>query len=451
MDEVRKKKRKWFKLFLPKTLFGRSLLILITPVFLIQIISTYVFFDRHWDKMAGRLSYAVAGEIAMIGEWIEAAQTQEMVQTATALAGNRLDLIVSYKQGERIEEQTGPQKDRWAGYIAQTFFQELALQTQKPFTVDVDFQEKWVEVRLQLEKGVLHVSLPQRRLFTSTTYIFLLWVYGSSALLLLISVLFMRNQIRPIRKLSIAAERFGKGRDVENFKIEGAREVRQAGQAFVDMRTRIQRQIQQRTTMLAGVSHDLRTPLTRMRLQLALMGDSPDIEALKSDILEMEKMIEGYLNFVRGDGNEQPSITDMIPLIEGVIESARRQGCDIRLEKGGLDNLAMTVRPLSLRRCLLNIIGNAAKYGKNVWVTLERPERKTLLITVEDNGPGIPENQYEDVFKPFYRVDASRNVDTGGVGLGLPIAMDIVHAHGGTIWLDKSPQGGLSVKILLPQ
>lgn len=451
MDGGETKKRKWFKTVLPKTLLGRSLLILITPVFLIQVISTYVFFDRHWYKMASRLSYAVAGEVVLIANLIEGNPDPAAAESLAALAGDRLDLIVSYRPDEKVEGPSIRPEGRWANYIADSFTEELRQQTQNPFTVDVDFQEKWVEVRLQLKEGVLHVSLPQRRLFTSTTYIFLLWVYGSSAVLLLISVLFMRNQIRPIRKLAIAAERFGKGRDVENFKIEGAKEVRQAGQAFMDMRTRIQRQIQQRTTMLAGVSHDLRTPLTRMRLQLALLGDSPDIDALKGDIDEMEKMIEGYLNFVRGDGNEQPLVTDMIPLIEGVIVSAKRQGCDIAFAHDGQDGLSMTLRPLAMRRCLMNVIGNAAKYATKVWISVEKPEKRIVLITVEDNGPGIPEDQYEEVFKPFYRVDASRNVDTGGVGLGLPIAMDVVHAHGGTIWLERSKHGGLAVKIRLPQ
>lgn len=451
MDGGKTKKRKWFKTVLPKTLLGRSLLILITPVFLIQVISTYVFFDRHWYKMASRLSYAVAGEVVLIANLIEGNPDPAAAESLATLAGDRLDLIVSYRPGEKVEGPSIRPEGRWANYIADSFTEELRQQTQNPFTVDVDFQEKWVEVRLQLKEGVLHVSLPQRRLFTSTTYIFLLWVYGSSAVLLLISVLFMRNQIRPIRKLAIAAERFGKGRDVENFKIEGAKEVRQAGQAFMDMRTRIQRQIQQRTTMLAGVSHDLRTPLTRMRLQLALLGDSPDIDALKGDIDEMEKMIEGYLNFVRGDGNEHPLVTDMIPLIEGVIVSAKRQGCDIAFAHDGQDGLSMTLRPLAMRRCLMNVIGNAAKYATKVWISVEKPEKRIVLITVEDNGPGIPEDQYEEVFKPFYRVDASRNVDTGGVGLGLPIAMDVVHAHGGTIWLERSKHGGLAVKIRLPQ
>ncbi|MCB1839393.1 MAG: HAMP domain-containing protein [Alphaproteobacteria bacterium] len=444
-------KKSWIKSFLPKTLLGRSLVIIITPIFLIQVISTFMFFDRHWNKMAIRLSYAVAGELVMIATLIERNPDPEYIQSLTDLAGDRLGLIISYEPGGVLDKTPDTQEpSRWAKYMSRTFTNELVQQTSRPFTVDVDFEEKWVEVRLQLDQGLLKASLPQRRLFTSTTYIFLLWVYGSSAILLLISVLFMRNQIRPIRKLAIAAERFGKGRHVENFKVEGAREVRQAGQAFLDMRTRIQRQIQQRTAMLAGVSHDLRTPLTRMKLQLALLGDSPDIEALKGDIDEMEKMIEGYLNFVRGEGNETPVSAKLLPLIDSVIVAGKRHGNNIHLQAKELEDLTVTLRPLAMKRCLTNLISNASKYSHEVWVTVEQDEPSTVSITIEDNGPGIPEDQYEEVFKPFFRVDMSRNTETGGVGLGLPIAQDIVHAHGGMIALDRSGYGGLAVKIKLP-
>ncbi len=443
--------KSWIKNVLPKTLLGRSLLIMITPVFLIQVISTFMFFDRHWNKMATRLSYAVAGELVMLGTLIEKNPEPQNVQALIALADDKLGLIISYEAAGLLDKTTqGKASERWADYIAQTFTHELAQQTTKKFTVDVDFEEKWVEVGIQLEKGVLRASLPQRRLFTSTTYIFLLWVYGSSAVLLLIAVLFMRNQIRPIRKLAIAAERFGKGRDVENFKVEGAREVRLAGQAFVDMRTRIQRQIQQRTAMLAGVSHDLRTPLTRMKLQLALLGDSPDIDAMKGDIDEMEKMIDGYLNFVRGEGNEAPELTDIVHLIESVIVSAKRQGCEIHFTPQKTESTSVALRPLAMKRCLTNLIGNAAKYAKTVWVSVENIDKGAIQISIEDDGPGIPEAQYEEVFKPFYRVDSSRNTQTGGVGLGLPIAKDVVHAHGGLIELERSEHGGLAVKISLP-
>ncbi len=457
------KKRGIIKRFLPKTLFGRSLLILVAPIFLIQVISTYVFFDRHWDKMTRRLAYAVAGEVVLLADYIDDNGSDlDSIEYITDLTGKKLDLIASYEQGASLPSDDIEQRKRWRGWaflIGNALTEELKKQTDRRFTVDIDFHEKWVEVRMQLKSGVLRISLPQRRLFSATTYIFLLWVYAVSLALLVIAVLFMRNQIRPIRRLAVAAERFGKGRDVRNFKLEGAKEVRQAGKAFLDMRTRIQRQISQRTAMLAGVSHDLRTPLTRMKLQLALLGDNQDIRDLRGDIEEMEKMIDGYLDFVRGEGDEKPVSTDIKDFLETAVADAKRDGCDIDLHVDenldqvgfkGQKNMVM-IRPLAFKRCLTNIIGNAKKYSSKIWVCLEYAEAKKLLITIEDNGIGIDEDQYDDVFRPFYRVDSSRNADTGGTGLGLPIAMDIVHAHGGVIWLEKSQKGGgLAVKIKLP-
>ncbi len=438
------------KTVLPKTLLGRSLLILILPVFLIQVVSTFVFFDRHWEKMTSRLANAIAGEVVLLAEFIENNPTPAERQKVIRLFEENLSMKAEFRENQKLEQKEEGVGVGWAYLIGTKLNEELKLKTDRPFRLDVHFEEKQLDLIMQLDNGTLSFEMPQRRLFSSTTYIFLLWIYSVSILLLIIAVLFMRNQVRPIRRLAIAAERFGKGRDVENFKVEGAREVRQAGQAFIDMSTRIKRQVTQRTAMLAGVSHDLRTPLTRMKLQIELLGDSPDVEALKGDIEEMEKMIDGYLTFVRGEGNEVPTSTGIGQLIENVVTSAKREGNEITLKTEGLENVFITLRPMALKRCLTNLIGNAAKYSSKVWVTAEKNEPKKLLITIEDNGPGIPEDHYDDVFKPFFRVDSSRNTDTGGVGLGLPIAMDIIHAHGGIIWLEQSQHGGLAVKIRLP-
>ena len=274
-------------------------------------------------------------------------------------------------------------------------------------------------------------------------------MFAASTVLLIIAVLFMRNQIRPIRRLAIAAEHFGKGRNVRNFKTEGAKEVRQAGQAFLEMKERIQRQISQRTEMLAGVSHDLRTPLTRLKLQVAMMGDSPDIYEMKKDINDMEEMIDGYLNFVRGEGQEKSALTSLDNLLKDIAFAAKRQGCDVQLELNDL-SFSQMLRPVAFKRCLTNITSNAMKYATSIWITMEKTSDKQVEIIIEDNGPGIEDDKLGDVFRPFYRVDSSRNQETVGVGLGLPIAMDIVHAHGGEIWLQKSPRGGLAVHISLP-
>ena len=449
-----KKKRKLYKKYMPQTLLGRSLLIVITPIILIQALSTFLFFDRHWSKMTTRLAYAVAGEVTWISDQIEKNPSPKRIGQLTNDASKYLSMVIDYEPGKDIPEDAGNTQEKWMGWealIGETLIREMDKVIGRPYTIDVDFDEKWVEVRVKLKGGLLSVSLPQRRLYSSSSYIFLLWVYSISLVLLIIAVLFMRNQIRPIRRLAIAAERFGKGRDVADFKIEGAREVRQAAQAFLDMRTRIQRQISQRTEMLAGVSHDLRTPLTRLRLQLAMLGDTPDTEAMKSDIKDMENMIDGYLNFVRGEGRENTQVTDLGDLLNEVVFSAKRQGCDVHLEmEARIPKIVL--RPSAIKRCLSNIISNANKYAQTIWVTLrEDDDNMHVEIIIEDDGPGIPEDQFEAVFRPFYRVDTSRNMETGGVGLGLPIAMDIVHAHGGKIWLSKSKHGGLAVHMNLPK
>lgn len=438
------------KRFVPKTLLGRSLLILVTPIILIQAISTFLFFDRHWSRMTSRLAYAVAGEVVWISDEIEKEPSPENISYIAEMASKYLSILISYHPGETIADLS--QEKEWVGWealIGETLDRELRSAMRHPYAIDVDFQEKWVEIRVQLSHGMLSASLPQRRLYSSSSYIFLLWVFSVSIILLVIAVLFMRNQIRPIRRLALAAERFGKGRDVSDFKLEGAREVRQAGQAFLEMRTRIQRQISQRTEMLAGVSHDLRTPLTRLKLQLAMLGDTPDTQAMKSDICEMENMIDGYLNFVRGDGREASQVTNLGELLAQIVFSAKRQGCNI-LWEAQQEKVFLSLRVNAFKRCVTNLISNANKYAENVWVTMMPVENGRVRIVIEDDGIGIPEDQYEDVFRPFYRVDSSRNAQTGGVGLGLPIAMDIVHAHGGKIWLEKSVHGGLAVHIRLP-
>ncbi len=436
------------KTFLPRTLMGRSLMILITPVLLIQMIATFVFFDRHWSKMTTRLAYSVAGEIAMIASALEDDPTPAKLETVIGYAAQHLDLLVGFQSGAILEKKDNDYRpDAWKSHMAQTLTQQLERNLHRPFFLFLDKGEKWIEVDVQLSGGVLSIIMPQRRLFSSSGYIFLLWMIGSSLVLLAVAILFMRNQIRPIRKLAAAAERFGKGRDVAYFKPEGAKEVRQAGEAFLDMHKRIRRQIEQRTTMLAGVSHDLRTPLTRLKLQLAMLPEADDVRAMRGDIQEMEKMIEGYLDFVRGEGDEQAEPANLKDIIEKITNAARRQDLDI--QSFVAQDVTLMVRPMAFERALMNIIGNAGQYADHIWLAASL-EGKYVFITIEDDGPGIPEDKYEEVFRPFYRVEASRNAETGGVGLGLPIALEIVHGHGGKIELGKSAHGGLKVVIRLP-
>jgi len=438
--------KSFIKKFLPRSLLARSLLILVIPVLLIQIITTFMFFDRHWDKMTARLSFGVAGEIAVAASQIET-QPREEAQEVLDDLNRYLDMDLVFLPGENLSI---PERRHhaWASIVARTLAESMESQVQRPFDIQVDIEDKWVRVGVQLDNGVLRAELPQRRLFSSSAYIFLLWMIGSSIILLAIAIIFMRNQIRPIRRLAIAAERFGKGRDVPFFKLEGAREVRQAAKAFMDMRARIDRQIQQRTAMLAGVSHDLRTPLTRLKLQIEMMPDTSDVKDMKNDIQDMEKMIDAYLQFSKGEGQEQPERTDLNDLISRAAASARKDDA-LKLDIDFKQDITMMLRPVAFERCMSNLINNASKYSDHIRISAGQDEQFVHII-IEDNGPGIPEEEYEHVFKPFYRIESSRNQKTGGVGLGLPIVQDIVFAHGGSVELGQSSLGGLKVEINLP-
>ncbi len=437
------------KKFLPRTLFGRSLLILITPVVLIQLITSFFFFDRHWSKMTTRLAFAVSGELAVITQALKEGADDEKVRRIVGYAADYLDLYVDYEFAQKLpDEKESSFVQVWEGVVADKLSKELDAQIEENFVVHTDFSEKTIEVFIQLEDGLLTVRFPQRRLFSSSGYVFLLWMIGTSFLLLVIAVMFMRNQIRPIRKLAVIADRFGKGRDTPFFKPEGAREVRQAGRAFVDMRRRIERQVSQRTDMLAGVSHDLRTPLTRMKLQIEMLPESADKDGMREDIQDMERMIHGYLDFVRGDGDEEFEAVILEDLFGKLAGALKRQG-DVKVKLSIDEGVALTVRPLAFERAMNNLLTNAGKYAEHIWVRAYQDGEK-VHIQIEDDGPGVPKDQYEEVFKPFTRVDTSRNAETGGIGLGLPIAMDIVHSHGGKIWLEASDHKGLCVVVRMP-
>lgn len=435
------------KKFLPRTLFGRSLMIILVPALLLQIITTVVFFDRHWSKMTSRLANALAGEIAVIANRIEKEPSPETIKDVAALSSQNLELLISYEEGAVFREDELNVSHKHS-FLTKTLKKALQENVRRPFNIKINVSDKWINIGVQLDQGVLRVSSPQHRLFSSSGYIFLLWMIFTTLILFAIAILFMRNQIRPIRRLAVAAERFGKGRDVPSFKPEGAKEVRQAARAFFDMHERVKRQVSQRTTMLASISHDLRTPLTRVKLQLAMLDPSPEIEDLKQDIGEMEKMIEGYLAFARGEGGEQSVRTDIGKMVERLVAGLKKQGKDMHVTLG--DDISVPIRPVAFERSLSNVVNNAAKYASTVWIDVYKTNHR-IQIVIDDNGPGIPESDFEDVFKPFTRLDESRNVDKGGVGLGLPIAKDIITSHGGTIFLEKSNRGGLRVVIEIPE
>ncbi|MFD1625735.1 ATP-binding protein [Azospirillum griseum] len=435
------------KRFLPRTLFGRSLLIIVTPVILAQGVATWIFYDRHWDTVTNRLAFAVAGDIATVIAQLEHDPSDENRNWVLAVTARTTDLIVALEPNQTLPERLPPLR----GLLERTLGKALDERVGRRFSINTRVAHEWYEIRVEMPNGVLSVMSPERRLFTPTSYIFILWMIGSAIVLFAVAILFMRNQIRPIKRLAAAADALGKGRDVMNFKMEGATEVRQAASAFLLMRERIQRQITQRTEMLAGVSHDLRTPLTRMKLALDMVAETagcdPEIEELMADVAEMEAMIEGYLAFARGEGAELVQPTDLSRLLNETAASARREGTEVTLSVEPL--LTLPLRPNAMRRCIANLLSNAGRHAGTAWVRAER-RGGGIDIVIDDDGPGIPHAMREDVFKPFFRLDRSRNLSTGGSGLGMTIARDVVRSHGGDITLDDSPYGGLRVVIRLP-
>jgi two-component system osmolarity sensor histidine kinase EnvZ len=438
--------RRWWKRVLPRSLFGRSLIIIILPLVLAQLIATWIFYDRHWDTVERRLATGVAGDIALTLDSLRYADTPDEVAALLLRAADATDLYFIFRPGETL-----PRGVREAGdsRIEEQLAAALDERVNRPFQIDADYDPRDILISIETHDGVMQVAAPRKRLFTPTTYIFVLWMAGSSLVLLAVASLFMRNQVRALRRLAAAAESFGKGHDVPAFKLEGATEVRQAAAAFLKMRDRIRRQITQRTEMLAGVSHDLRTPLTRMRLALEFLGqEGPEVAELKDDVIVMERMVQGYLDFARGEGPEQPRDTDVGLLIEEVAAAARRDGADISLALP--EDYVLPLRPDAMRRCIANLLNNARRYGSHVWVTA-LPITDGIDITIDDDGPGIPAAQRENVFRPFFRLDAARSPETGGVGLGLTIARDVARGHGGELTLEESPQHGLRVRLHLPQ
>ena len=432
------------KTLLPHGLLGRSLMIIVTPLILMQMVSAYVFYMSHWENVAKRLAEDVAGDIATVIDDMDTFHDAETRFKVLSIAASRMELDIRFEDGG-ILPNVPPHRPK--GILEKTLFQGLDNALQRPYQVDSASYEREVAIRIQLSDGVLEVFVPRKRLFSYTIYVFLLWTIGVAMLLLGVATVFMRNQVRSVRRLATAADRFGRGLDTPTFKPEGASEVRQAAQAFNQMRERIVRQIQQRTEMLAGVSHDLRTPLTRMKLQLALMGEAEGVADLAEDVVEMERMVEGYLAFARGEGGEAPVVADLADLVADVAARFLRQGRAVDVHSEG--ELAMSFRPHALARALDNLMGNAVRYASHVRVLVGR-RRDAAEIIVDDDGPGIPPDRREEVFKPFTRLESSRNPQTGGVGLGLTIARDVVRSHGGDILLEDSPLGGLRARVRLP-
>ena len=434
---------RWLKRLMPKSLYVRTILIIVIPTFIALAVATFVFFDRHWSTTTNRLAYAVSGDIAAIIALAETVPSTAARQEVIDKIAIRTDLFATFDVGRKLDRD--PKK--YSSPLRQILDDALNERVRFPHIIEARRETEELAIMIETPDGLYTVLVPRKRLYTPTTEVFIGWMLGSSILLSVIALLFMRNQVRPVRRLAEAAEAIGKGQDVPWFKLEGATEVRQAGSALLVMRDRIRRSFNQRTAMLAGVSHDLRTPLTRMRLQLAMMPEGAQTRGILSDIGEMEVMLEGYLAFAKGEEGEATVKTDLAALLEDIVQTARRQHEHVSFK--GSEAVMATIRPHALRRCVNNLIGNALRYGKQAQIALSERDH-AIDIVIDDDGPGIPEEKREDVFRPFCRLDASRNMDTGGVGLGLTIARDIARAHGGNLVLEDSPLGGLRARIWLP-
>jgi two-component system osmolarity sensor histidine kinase EnvZ len=435
---------RWLNGVMPKGLYARALLIIIAPMVILQSVVAFVFMERHWTLVTQRLSAGVVQDIAaLIDVYKGYPQDSEQAQIRR-IAQQRLGLVVDFLP---VSELPPPGPKPFFSLLDQSLSEELRKQVGRPFWIDTVGRSALVEIRIRLDDKVMRVFARRSAAYASNSEIFLLWMVGTSLVLLTVAILFLRNQIRPILRLADAAEKFGKGRDEPNFRPRGAREVRRASYAFIEMKTRIERAMEQRTAMLAGVSHDLRTVLTRFKLELALLGNRPEVEFLRKDVDEMARMLEAYLAFARGDTGEQSAPTDMADFLEELRSDVERNGHKATRAFHGQP--IGTVRPAAFRRCLGNLVSNAQRFANTITITGHRDHR-WLTVTIDDDGPGIPQAQREEVFKPFLRLDDARNQDEGGTGLGLAIARDIARSHGGDITLGDSPMGGLRATVRVP-
>ncbi|MBL6938644.1 MAG: HAMP domain-containing protein [Alphaproteobacteria bacterium] len=438
---------RFVKPFLPRGLFWRSLIIIVAPVVLLQGVMTYVFFERHLDQTTHWMARDIAADAAFLVS-LEQTHSGAEREALRAQASRMLDYPVTFQPGAHVSPHAEGHKP---STIDRALDAIIAQQVQGARAFEATGDAATITIRIELADGVLRMAVPRSRVTVTSPDVFIIWMAGSALVLMGIAVLFLRNQVRPIERLALAAEAFGKGRTVPDYHPYGATEVRRAARAFMVMRQRIERQLQQRTEMLAGISHDLKTPLSRMKLQLAMMPESTDIQAMRGDIAEMEHMLNEYLEFARGEGGEQSTLEDLSDLArDAAAASVGAYGMEsavIAVEAPG--PIDMYMKRKALRRCATNLIDNALKFGKQVKVSVMRDDRFARII-VDDDGPGIPAERRDEAFRPFHRLDEGRNLQTGGSGLGLAIARDIARAHGGDILLDKSPLGGLRATIRLP-
>ncbi len=429
----------------PQTLFARALIIIVVPMLLLQALSAWWFYSQRGDNVTNRLAILLVRDLRMLialhAEFPDDAHRAWIIRRSA----QDLLLYVSFRRGI-VQPFKEPE---YFDIAAREVQGALEVDLKRPYYIDNNIGGGQMLIEIQLNDGeVMDVLVPHVRLTFGSSFAYVIAQLGLALVLFGLAIWFMHRELVPIAHLGVAADALGKGRDVPDFAFSGGtREVRNAATAFHTMRIRLRRSIQQRTEMLAGVSHDLRTPLTRMKLSLALLPDSPETKELSDDVSDMERMIEGYLAFARGEGDEDPIPTDLSEILEDVAAGARRDNANVEVTWQG--DMNVELRPLAMKRCLTNLVSNALRYGTMVRLQAVRG-RTSVEITIDDNGPGIPPDKYEDVFRPFFRLDPSRNVDTGGVGLGLTIARDVARSHGGDVALAPSALGGLRVTVRIP-
>lgn len=429
------------KRFLPKSIIGRFLLIIIIPTILAQLFAIYMFYERHWENVSRHLQTTLAGELALMLDFIHELPAHEPIPM-DQLNSRMLHVTLTFHDLQTLPKQQSHWLDTYP------LLSSLLTQTiETPYQLRENSSNELIFIDFELPDGVLTANINKKRLATPTTYIYIMWMTGTAFLLLIISVAFMRNQLRPIIRLADAADKFGKGKPSDDFKPEGATEARKAAEAFLDMKERIDRQVSQRTTMLAGVSHDLRTPLTRMTLQLALMKSSDEIKALQNDIHEMETMINGYLDFAKGNEHVSSETVNITEQLKQMAAHYRKQHDTLSLDLE--EDVIIHINLNNFKRIVSNLIENAMRHAHHIHISLTST-RAHITLTIDDDGPGIDVEEYDNVFKPFYRIEHSRNKTTGGTGLGLSITRDLIMRYGGDISLDKSHLGGLRITVSLP-
>ena len=427
------------KKILPQTLLGRSILILVVPLIILQIIITVIFYNRHWDTITRHRTIDFVNDITLVVESFEKNKSRENQIWILSNVSEKLQLQTIYIENKKLSFE----KDKQKTSKLEKYLLENLDPLGKKFNLNINNKKKLITVMVEVNNGILEFRANKKRIYSSTTYIFILWMVSASIILFIVALLFLKNQIKPIRKLAIAVDRFGKGKNIQNFKPSGAKEVRRVSNAFKIMKDRIENSITQRNKMFSSISHDIRTILTRMKLNLEL--HKLDKGGLKKDLIEMEEMVEEYLKYAKGEEKEKIQKINIVNLLNSIKKRYSKKNISFKNDK----KINISIRLNSIKRCINNILSNSLKFSKKVEISCNK-KKDYVEIIIDDDGPGIPKSERKKVLQPFYRVEDSRNRNTGGIGLGITIAADIINNHGGNFLLEQSPLGGLRAKIYLP-